>query len=185
MAHEKPEPPSGSADARAWLTRHRGSLALITAGVVGFIMVLWGTSELLAPFPKRGTATTTCDPSKEIFIRTMGRSEVTVSIYNAGAKAGTAGRLAAQFTRLGFKVSTVSNAPATAQIPVSAVVGPSTTDPATRLVALTMGPSATVTSDPALQLGPGINVFIGPKHHALAKTAPRTVRLNTPTVLCG
>lgn len=185
MTDEKPEHPSGSAEAGAWLTKHRGPLALVTAGVVGFIMVLWGTSELLAPFPKRGTATTSCDPSKQIIIKTMGRSEVTVSIYNAGAKAGTAARFAAQFTRLGFKVNTVSNAPSTAQIPVATVVGPSTTDPATRLVALTMGPSATVTSDPTLQLGPGVNVFIGPKHRALVKKAPRTVPLTTPTVLCG
>lgn len=182
MTTDKPEPP-GSANALAWLKHHRGLLALVSAGVLALVMVLWGSSELLAPFPKRGTAT--CDPTKQIVIKTLTRSEVTVNIYNAGASTGTAGRFAAQFTKLGFKVNAVANAPANTQVPVSEVVGPSTTDPATRLVALTLGESAMVTSDPALQLGPGVNVFIGPRHRAIVKKPPRTVPLSTPTVICG
>lgn len=184
MSEQSPGQPPGSAPSTRWLIHHRSSVALASAGVLALVMMVWGASELFAPFPKRTTGAS-CDPAHQIVVRTLGRSEVTVSVYNAGAKAGTAARFAAQFTKLGFKVSTVTNAPTGTQVPVSEVVGPSTTDPATMLVAATLGQSATVTSDPALLIGPGVNVFIGPRHHAMVKHPPHTVPLSTPQVLCG
>lgn len=183
MDDSRSEPPAGSEGTITWLTQHRGLVALVTTGLIALIMVLWGTSELFAPFPKQ--ASTTCDPANRIVIKTMGRSEVTVSIYNAGAKAGTAGRFATQLAKLGFLVNTVANAPSGTQIPVAEVVGPSSTDPATMLVAATLGSSATVTSDPSLQLGPGINVFLGPRHRQLVKNPPKTVPLSSPQVICN
>lgn len=183
MAGKKPEPATGPAQALTWLTQHRRAAALVTAGVVALIMVLWGTSELFSPFPKHASAS--CDPANRIVIKTMGRAEVTVNVYNAGAKAGAAGRFAAQLAKLGFQVDTVANAPAGTQIPVSEVVGPSSTDPATMLVAATLGSSATVTSNPTLQLGPGVNIFLGPRHRPLVKKPPKTVPLSTPQIICN
>ena len=175
-------PRASATTGSGWLRHYRSPLALVGAGVVALIMVLWGSSELFTPFPPR--ASSGCDPADQTVIKTMGRSEVTVNIYNAGAAPGTAGRFATRFAALGFKVGTVTNAPAGTQIPVAAVVGPSSTDPATMLVAAAIGKTAIVTTDPTLLLEPGVNVFLGPKHRPLVKHPPQSVPLATPQVIC-
>lgn len=162
--------------------RDRRLLTLTGAALAAIVMTLWGLSELTAPFPH--TVSAGCQPSDKVVTRTITRPEVTVSIYNAGAHAGTAGRIGAALTRLGFHLGTVGNAPAGLTVSTSEVVGPSATDPATKLVAAAFGAKVSVSSDPSLRIGPGVNVFIGPKHGPLAKKPPRTMALLTPTVTC-
>lgn len=166
----------------SWAGRHKGLLTLGVAAAVTVAMALWGFSELTSPFPR--TASKTCGPADRIVTKTITRSEVTVSIYNAGARAGTAARFSKALTRLGFRVSTVGNAREGVTIPVAEVVGPSVTDPATKLVAAALGANTTITSDPSLQIGPGVNIYIGPKHGAVLKSPPREMALPTPTITC-
>ncbi|MGN6723744.1 MAG: LytR C-terminal domain-containing protein [Marmoricola sp.] len=165
-----------------WAGRHKGLLTLGGALLATVVMALWGLSELTTPFPH--TATKTCSPADQVVTKTITRPEVTISVYNAGARAGTAGRISAALARLGFRVSTVGNAPDGVTVPAAEVAGPSVTDPATKLVAAALGESTTITSDPSLQIGPGVNVFIGPRHKAVLKNAPREMALPTPTITC-
>lgn len=165
-----------------WAGRHKGLLTFAAAGVATVVMALWGLSELTAPFPH--TATKTCNPADQVVTKTITRSEVTISVYNAGARAGTAARIGRALTRLGFRVSTVGNAPEGVTVPVAEVAGPSVTDPGTKLVAAALGKSTTITSDPSLQIGPGVNIFIGPRHGAVLKSPPREMALPTPTITC-
>lgn len=165
-----------------WAGRHKGLITLTGSALAAALMTLWGVSELTAPFPH--SASKSCSPSDQVVRKTISRSEVTVSIYNAGAAAGTAARFSAALTRLGFQVSTVGNAPEGVTVPIAEVAGPSITDPATKLVAAALGTTTTITSDPALQVGPGVNVYIGPKHRALVKHPPSEMALATPTVSC-
>jgi hypothetical protein len=145
-------------------------------------MGMWGYAQLTTPFPH--TASKTCDPADQVVTKTVSRAEVTISIYNAGAPAGTAGRFSTALSRLGFRVNTVGNAPDGVTVRVAEVAGPSVTDPATKLVAAALGTSTIVTSDPALQVGPGVNVFIGPHHGKVLKNPPREMALPTPTITC-
>lgn len=165
-----------------WVGRHKGLVALTGSAVVAAVMAMWGLSELTAPFPH--TASKTCNPADRVVTTTITRPEVTVSIYNAGAAAGTAGRFSTALSRLGFQVGTVGNAPDGVTVPIAEVVGPSITDPATKLVAAALGAGTTITSDPSLLVGPGVNVFIGPKHHAVVKRPPSRMALATPTITC-
>ena len=172
-------PESGST---SWVGRHRGFVTLISGLLAIVIMALWGFAELTTPFPS--SSTTGCAKADQVVTKTLTRSEVTISIYNAGAKAGTAARFSTLLSRLGFQVATVGNAPSGVTVPVTEVVGPTITDPATKLVAATFGSTATVTNDPSLQLGPGVNLFLGPRHGNLVKHPPREVELATPTITC-
>lgn len=146
------------------------------------LMTFWGLAELTTPFP--ATSSSGCSKADQVVTKTITRPEVTVSIYNAGARPGTAAHFAATLTRLGFHIGTVGNAPSGVTVPVMEVVGPTISDPATKLVAATVGSSATVTNDPSLQQGPGVNVYIGPHHRGLAKHPPSEMALASPTLTC-
>ena len=165
-----------------WVGRHKGLVTLAGSVVAAAVMAMWGLSELTTPFPH--TTSKSCPPEDQVVTRTITRPEVTVSIYNAGAAAGTAGRFSTALARLGFQVSTVGNAPDGVTVPIAEVVGPSVTDPATRLVAAALGANTTITSDPSLLVGPGVNIFIGPKHRAVPKKSPSRMALTTPTITC-
>ena len=169
-------------ESSSWVGRHRGFVTLTSGLLVIVIMAFWGLSELTTPFPS--SSSTGCAKADQVVTKTLTRSDVTISIYNAGAKAGTAGRFSTLLTKLGFHVADVGNAPSGVTIPVTEVVGPTISDPATKLVAATFGSTATVTSDPSLQLGPGVNLFLGPRHGALLKHPPREIQLATPTITC-
>lgn len=166
----------------SWTGRHKGLLALVAAALVAVVMAMWGLSATTAPFPH--AASKTCSPADQVVTKTITRAEVTVSIYNAGASAGTAGRFGTTLSRLGFAVSTVGNAPEGVTVRGTEVAGPSITDPATKLVAAALGPNTIITSDPSLQIGPGVNVFVGPHHGRIVKNPPREMALPTPTVTC-
>lgn len=165
-----------------WAGRHKALLAIGASAAAAVVMGMWGYSELTAPLPH--TASKTCSPADQVVTKSISRAEVTISVYNAGAAAGTAGRFSTALSRLGFKVSQVGNAPDGVTVRAAEVAGPSVTDPATKLVAAALGANTIVTSDPALQVGPGVNVFIGPRHSAIVKNAPREMALPTPTITC-
>ena len=165
-----------------WVGRHKGLLTLGGLVMASVLMGLWGLSELTTPFPHPPSKT--CSRADQVVTKTITRPEVTISIYNAGAPAGTAGRFSTALSRLGFNISTVGNAPDGVTVPAAEVAGPSITDPGTKLVAAALSSNVTVTSDPSLQLGPGVNLFIGPKHGAVRKNPPREMALPTPTITC-
>lgn len=157
---------------KPWARRHQRLLTLSTAGVLACVMALWGAAELTAPFPH--SSGSSCDAAAST---TTKRSAITISLYNAGAPPGSAAKLAKSLTGLGFKVGTVANAPVGITVADSEIVGTSATDPAAGLVAATFG-SSLVISDPSLLIGPGVNVFIGPRLGPLVASAPAEVSVN-------
>lgn len=173
--------PTGS-ESRSWVGHHRGSVTVATGLVAIVIMTFWGLAELTAPFPASSSGA--CSKADQVVTKTITRPEVTVSIYNAGARRGTAAQFGTTLARLGFHIATVGNAPAGVTVPVLEVVGPAVSDPATKLVAATFGSSATVTNNPSLQLGGGVSVFIGPRHGNVVKHPPSAMPLAVPTVTC-
>lgn len=158
-----------------WLRRHQRLATLTTAGVCATIMVIWGMAELTAPFSD--TSSSRCASHKKP--ATLKRTAVAVSIYNAGAPPGSAAKVARSLKDLGFKVATVGNAPSGMKVMSPEVVGTSTTDPAAELVAAAFG--TPVLSDPALLVGPGVNVYIGSTNSALVASAPTEISLNEST----
>ncbi|GAC1383572.1 MAG: hypothetical protein NVSMB48_17080 [Marmoricola sp.] len=173
---------STRSESRSWAGRHRGLVTLTASLVAITIMTFWGLAELTTPFPASSSGG--CSKADRVVTKTITRPEVTISIYNAGARPGTAAHFGAALTKLGFQIATVGNAPSGITVPVMEVVGTSVSDPATKLVAAALGSSATVTDDPSLQLGAGVNVFIGPHHRGVVKHPPSEMALASPTVTC-
>lgn len=166
----------------AWLSRHRRVLSLGAAGVVSVVMVVWGALELTAPFKPLGGG---CGPEDQSVTSTMERGQVEISVYNAGAAPGTAKSFADRFTALGFKVRTVGNAPAGLELSGIEVVGPSSTDDATRLVAAAFGTASSVSGNLNLLIGPGVNVYVGPQHGEFIQDPPKQIKLLEPVVTCA
>lgn len=152
---------------KAWARSHRPLLTLTMACVIAVVMAIWGLIALTRPFPHLGSDS--CSTSGT----TIKRSAVTISIYNAGAAAGSAARLATSLRDFGFKVAKVGNAPDGLTVDAVQIVGISTADPAAQLVAAAFG--SPVVDNPDQLIGPGVNVFIGPQLAPLVASAPAQI----------
>jgi hypothetical protein len=105
-------------------------------------------------------------------------ADITVSVYNAGSRAGLAGQTLSQLGARGFIPADVGNAPEDLQdVDFVRVLAPSPQDPAARLVALQFGPNTLV--EPTKEnLGPGVEVVVGDRFVGLVK-APLKLRART------
>lgn len=167
-----------------------GTLAVSVLIVIG--MALWGYHSALAPIDNANkvSATTTPDApgcaagQKATIIAFVRRSQVTVSVFNAGKKAGRARSTLSRLEAAGFRPGAIGNAPQGAHV-VRAEVHASAAD-ATKaaLVARAFGTQTPVVVDNN-NLGPGIDVFIGDKFHRLDPRAPIKIRLPQPVVVCS
>jgi hypothetical protein len=152
--------------------------------VVLCLMAYFGYRAATQPVPDAGgTPTQQCtksEISKQTYIRP---SDLTVSVYNAGADSGAAGRTMQRLEDRGFHAGDVSNAPAGSHVRVARVYTTRANDTGAKLVARTLGKGVkVVVTDKAM--GPGIDVYVGPKLGHLAKDAPRRLKLPKPIVTC-
>jgi hypothetical protein len=152
-------------------------LALAAAALAVLVMALWGMNALTAPFGKDAAADSsspTCGSSH----RTIKRSDITVSVYNAGKRQGRAGVALDQLEEAGFNPGAVGNAPKGSQVRVAVVRTTKKAHPDATLVARAFGPHVpvVVTAD---DLGPGVDVIIGDKFSKLNPRAPRSVRVSS------
>jgi hypothetical protein len=163
------------------------ALTMLAAGVAVVVMGLWGVSALTAPVgDKTGSADhgPTCAPQDQKITEYVTRSEVTVSVYNAGRRKGRAGATLAMLEAAGFKPGEIGNAPAGTKVRRAEVRTGNAEDPKAQLVAAALGKNTQiVVTDEAY--GPGIDVFIGDKFGALDPAAVRKVKLKDPITSCG
>ncbi|MGN6253032.1 MAG: LytR C-terminal domain-containing protein [Marmoricola sp.] len=153
---------------------------VVIVGLMGF----FGIRAATAPLPGDASASTqTCSKdeiSKKYYVRP---DDLTVSVYNAGGRSGEAGRTMQQLMDRGFHPGKTANAPQGSTVHRARVYTTEKDDAGARLVARTFGKDVkVVVTDKAL--GPGIDVYIGPALHGLAKDAPKKAKLAKPIVSC-
>jgi hypothetical protein len=159
-------------------------VTLVAAGVVLIVMAAWGISAATKPLPPLGgDDSTTCSKdeiSRQVYVT---RKQVTVSVYNAGARKGFANLTLQRLESLGFNPGSVGNAPEGTTVTKAKVVTTQTDDAAASLVAQTLGKDTPVEVTDE-DLGPGIDVFVGPKQRGLNPAAPLKVKLAHPIESC-
>ena len=163
----------------------------VTTAVTMTILVLiligmgWlGIHEATKPLPTADEGVTQRCTKDEIstkrFIR---RSEVTVSVYNAGARKGFAGLTLQRLEDKGFRAGALGNAPSDTKVRRAVVLTTKADDPAARLVAITMG-RGTKVEVVEETMGPGVDVYVGPRMRLLNQRAPARLKLDKPIVDC-
>lgn len=105
---------------------------------------------------------------------TVRTRDVTVSVYNAGTRAGLAGQTQDELVARGFIPGDLGNAPDDlASVRFVRVLAETRRDPAAQLVALQFGRRTRVQAAP--DLGSGVEVVVGDRFKGLDK-APRKIR---------
>ncbi|MCW2819612.1 MAG: LytR family transcriptional regulator [Marmoricola sp.] len=154
-------------------------------------MAVYGFKAATAPLPESGSASPArCDSKSTSVRKTIGRSDVQVSVFNAGTKAGLASSALDNLEAAGFRGGNTGNAPEDAVVRRAVVWTTKADDTAARLVALSLGRGTrveVVTDD----LGPGIDVLVGNRFDAsssgggsLNPSAPRRLKLPKPVETC-
>jgi hypothetical protein len=149
-------------------------LALAAAGLAVLVMALWGFNAFTAPFEDSASSDGSCDaPTAAHRVK---RSDITVSVYNAGVRKGRAGATLDLLEEAGFKPGAIGNAPEGTRIRVAVVRTSKEVHPDATLVARALGKQVqvVVVDD---DLGPGIDVIIGDRFKQLNPNAPTSVRL--------
>lgn len=158
-----------------------------TMAVLALILVVmawWGVQAATKPFPGKATAVEpTCSAAEKVKTTYVRRSQVTVSVYNAGARQGFANLTLHRFEAMGFRAGEVANAPTGTTVPRAKVLTTKHNDAAAELVARALGKGTTVeVTDESF--GPGIDVFVGKKLRKLDAKAPHRLKLATPVTSC-
>lgn len=158
---------------------------LVAAAVLAF-MAVWGLKAATAPIGDHTASSSsgpTCPNGSQTVTQYVRRSDVTVSVYNAGKKSGRAQDTMDLLERAGFKPGEVKNAPAGTQVSRAVVYSTKTDDPAAELVALAFGKKTQVVHSED-DLGPGVDVIIGDKFKGLDPRAPTRLKLAQPETTC-
>jgi hypothetical protein len=166
------------------------SRKVVTAVTLGVLLVVllgmaaFGYRALTSPLPgQSASASPTCSAAETSVQRFVYRKDITVSVFNAGAHKGRAGDTMTNLEGLGFQPGQVGNAPARVHVKRAVVWTTSTGDAGAALVAASLGAHTQVVVT-SRDLGPGVDVFIGPKFHRLAPQAPRRMLLAKPRTTC-
>lgn len=152
-----------------------GVTLLVLCGIL-VLGAMWGWNALF-PDPETATETPaaapTCTPTpgEPQVVRTR---DVVVSVYNAGDRAGQAGRVLDQLEGRGFRAGALGNAPEGEQVRRARVIAPDVDDPAARLVARHLGRRVQVVQGD--RLGPGVTVLVGNRLNTLPR-ASRTLEI--------
>jgi len=161
--------------------RFTAALSLAAGALAVLVMALWGMNALTAPFGSDDTtdSSANCGTTSH---RTIKRSGVTVSVYNAGRRQGRAGVILDQLEAAGFRAGAIGNAPKGTAVRVAVVRTTQQVHPDATLVARALGAHVPVVVT-SIDLGPGVDVIIGDKFSKLNRKAPRSVRV-TNTAPC-
>ncbi len=168
-----------SVRAPSYAVRRHLLTAVTLMVLVGLVAVggYYGYQSLFSPVEDDVTATQgdrRCEDglAKGETVRTR---DVTVTVLNAGSRAGLAGQVQEQLVGRGFLAGTTDNAPDDQAVRFVRVLAPSRKDPAARLVAEQFG-KGTFVQRTRTDLGPGVDVIVGDRFRGLAKDAPWRLR---------
>jgi hypothetical protein len=147
-------------------------------------MAVFGYRALTEPLP--GGASADDDACSQVEKEVQGflkRSEVQVSVFNAGTKEGLAGTTLETLEEAGFRAGNAGNAPTSAEVRRAVVWTTEPNDPAAALVARAFGGRTTVEVTET-DLGPGVDVLVGNRFTGLDPKAPRRIKLAAPVETC-
>ncbi|NYD43668.1 LytR C-terminal domain-containing protein [Nocardioides panaciterrulae] len=161
-------------------TRTAATMAVLCLLLLGG--AVWGWSALTAPFPGKADApiceNTAVKKGAKVF-----PTQVVVSVYNAGERAGLAGRTMTMLTDRGFREGESGNAPRGGKkVPVVQVWTTHPHNPAVQLVARQLGPRHSVVKHKPL--GAGVTVVVGDGFRGLGHKT-RFVRARGNAEICS
>ena len=159
------------------------AVTLVVLMVVLAAMAVYGFRELTAPLPGAPSADRTCSPAEKQVLEFIKRSDVQVSVFNAGTKEGFAGTTLQNVEEAGFRAGNAGNAPEATKVPRAVVWTTEADDPAAALVAQAFG-RRTQVQVTKTDLGPGIDVLVGNRFRGLDPKAPKRIRLPAPVERC-
>jgi LytR cell envelope-related transcriptional attenuator len=163
----------------------------VTTGVTLLVLVLvlggmaiYGVKAALAPLPGDSSSKDKpCSATEKEVKQFLRRSEVQVSVFNAGTRGGLAGQTLDKIEAAGFVAGNAGNAPRSAQVRRAVVWTTQPNDPSAKLVALALGRGTRIEVTET-DLGPGVDVLVGNSFGGLAKKAPQQIRLPKPIETC-
>ena len=169
--------------ARRQLTTAVTLLVLVGILVLGVVV---GMKSLLAPLPEDGkaaaTPSPTCTPRTVKKGQRIRSTQVQVSVFNGGTRAGLADETMQALTKRGFTKGEAANAPADTRVQLVQVLTTEKNDMAAQLVARQFGRKTKVTLTDT-DLGPGIDVIVGNDFDKLAK-AKRVLVVKKSSSVC-
>jgi len=158
--------------------------SLLTLSVLGVLLVIggaWGLSALTQPFPGRGDPPVCVDVPFTKGER-ITRSDVTVSVLNAGTRNGLAGLTMDLFLDAGFGQGQEGNSEDGPRVDTVEIWTDEPRHPAVQLVAQQLGDVVEVVRrDPTTA---GVQVVVGDGFENLVK-GPRTIAVRKDVDVCG
>lgn len=166
-----------------------GGRRLTTAVTLGVLLVVLGAmavigfQQLTAPLPGAPSAQETCSEAETEVQQFIKRSDVQVSVFNAGSREGLAGSTLERVEEAGFRAGNSGNAPNSARVRRAVVWTTEPDDRSARLVALAFGKRTRVVETDK-DLGPGVDVLVGNRFGRLDPQAPRRIKLPQSVESC-
>ncbi len=162
--------------------RLRTTITLATLAVLMLLGVTWGWGQMTKPFPGKVDAAicveTSYGPGDELFVQ-----DVTVSVLNASAREGLAGRTLDELKSAGFAEGQTANAPkGTALTTPSEIWVDNVDNPGAKLLRARLG-KVPVVAHPEADYA-GIVVVVGDAFDTL-REGPPSVTLADDAVVCS
>ena len=147
-------------------------------------MAVYGFRSALAPLPGGdSSAAPSCSANEKEVQKFIKRSDVQVSVFNAGSRSGLASQTLEKVEAAGFVGGNSGNAPGSASVRRALVWTTEPNDTSAKLVALAFGPGTRIEVTET-DLGPGVDVLVGNRFKGLNQKAPTKIRLPQPVETC-
>lgn len=168
-----------------WQDRGVRSGVTLSVATLALALMAWvGVTQATKPLPKYDSGEKSSCSEKEItrtfFVK---KGDIVVSVYNAGARKGFAGKTLERLEYNGFRPGALGNAPDGMKYQHTVVFTDSSELAPARLVAAWLGPKTQVEQTDE-EYGPGIDVFVGSKQGGINRKAPKRMKLDEPVETC-
>ncbi|WP_235737007.1 LytR C-terminal domain-containing protein [Nocardioides alcanivorans] len=157
--------------------KHHQAITLSVLAVLCLFGIIFGVKALTAPFPEQSLVADeepVCQDRDISAGESVGPQEVTVSVYNAGGRAGMASKTMTELIERGFSAGNSGNIDAK-QVKFVQIWAETKDNPAARLVARQFGTKVKIVATDDLP-GIGVVVVVGPNLKGMQKDAPSPSR---------